>query len=383
MAEKTGKNQTEGAMLPGEGTRGPALHHVHPNNFDLIRLFAALQVVYAHGSAHLQVPYGVLGRRLHDLLTAFPGVPIFFVVSGFLISMSFERHPALGTYAQNRFLRIYPALWVAFLVGLILVAGTGFVRLSTLESPAFLGWVIAQLSVVQFYNPEFLRGFGVGVLNGSLWTIPVELGFYALLPLLYLGVLDRTSRRNGDVFLVLLALASFGIWFGIQPTPDRTARIVLRLAMVTVVPHLYMFLFGTLVQRHREHLRPLLAGRALLWAGLYVMAFFGGRAILPRTLIGNFAFDLLWQVMLAILVVSVAFTMRRSSDRLLRGNDVSYGVYLYHMLVVNLFVYLGWTGRIADLLVTFATTVALAVLSWKLVESPALRRKRSALHRVH
>lgn len=48
------------------------------NNFDLIRLFAASQVMVGHAVAHMKLPFPVFAEYL---LNAFPGVPIFFVVS--------------------------------------------------------------------------------------------------------------------------------------------------------------------------------------------------------------------------------------------------------------------------------------------------------------
>ena len=149
------------------------------NNFDLIRLFAAAQVVIVHGVDHL----GVRGvDRFIDLISYFPGVPIFFTISGFLISKSWERSPDYKSYFRNRLLRIYPALWVClfFTITIFITSGVRF------DFGEFAAWLAAQLTFFQFYNPEFLRTFGVGVMNGSLWTIPVELQFYFLLPFLYL-----------------------------------------------------------------------------------------------------------------------------------------------------------------------------------------------------
>mgnify|MGYP001238677287 CR=1 FL=1 len=54
------------------------------NNFDLLRLFAALQVALEHSSVHLQHSYAIL-----DMLALFPGVPIFFFLSGYLIFGSY------------------------------------------------------------------------------------------------------------------------------------------------------------------------------------------------------------------------------------------------------------------------------------------------------
>ena len=61
------------------------------NNFDLIRLLAALQVVFTHSQHHFELQGGILEKIGKHFLFYFPGVPIFFTVSGFLIFWSFER----------------------------------------------------------------------------------------------------------------------------------------------------------------------------------------------------------------------------------------------------------------------------------------------------
>ena len=69
-----------------------------------------------------------------------------------------------------------------------------------LDSQFFL-WFVAQSTFFQFFNPDFLRGFGVGVLNGSLWTIALELQFYILTPILFWLV-----SKNRIFFGLLLVL---------------------------------------------------------------------------------------------------------------------------------------------------------------------------------
>ncbi len=63
---------------------------------------------------------------------------------------------------------------------------SGFVRSTT-----FWAWLAGQVSFLQFFNPEQFRGFGIGVANGALWTITVELQFYVFIPLLYATVFGR------------------------------------------------------------------------------------------------------------------------------------------------------------------------------------------------
>ena len=77
------------------------------NNFDFIRLIAALQVALVHGITHLEVK--ILNPFL-DFLNLFPGVPIFFFLSGFLISASWERNSNVKNFSLNRFYRIFSRL---------------------------------------------------------------------------------------------------------------------------------------------------------------------------------------------------------------------------------------------------------------------------------
>ena len=81
------------------------------NNFDLLRLLAALQVAVVHSIGSLK-PTGYFARLLGACLDRFPGVPIFFVISGVLISKSHQRSDSLRDYLRNRCLRIFPGVWV-------------------------------------------------------------------------------------------------------------------------------------------------------------------------------------------------------------------------------------------------------------------------------
>lgn len=353
------------------------------NNFDLLRLIAALQVVYIHAIRHLGISFGPAGQFFNEVVALFPGVPIFFVISGFLISRSYENASSASSYARNRFLRVFPGLWAAFAVSLVLLLAFEALTWSFVSSPQFFAWVGAQLTVAQFFNPDALRGFGVGVLNGSLWTIPVELQFYIALPVLYFCCVRGRTSRAGSVLVGTVAIVSYVLWF-VTVERDGNPGLAEKLLQVTLAPHLHMFLIGVLLQRHFHRFAHAFVDKGATWLAGYIAVDSAIRLLLGRTANGAPLLDAVSGVaaaasvvLLACFVVSFAYSRRTVSGHLLRGNDISYGVYVYHMLVVNAFLQLGWTGQPQHLAGAVAVTLVFALASWHLVERPALRLKRT------
>lgn len=353
------------------------------NNFDLIRLLAALQVAFEHAAQHLQV---AAAPALREFVALFPGVPIFFFVSGFLISRSFERNPDLREYAQNRALRIYPALIVCTLVAVASVAFTGYFSSREFSAALFVAWIAGQVTIVQFFNPDFMRGFGTGVLNGSLWSVTVELQFYLLLPLIYAlaGVDGRNGRdpaRGRRGLLALLSLALLAQLLSNQVGVDVRTTMAFKLLNVSFIPWIFMFLLGVLAQRHFELLHARLAGRFLPWFLAYVAAAMVATRVLGLD-IGN-AMNPLLSVLLAAAVLALAYTWPSLGHGLLRGNDISYGVYIYHVPVINLFIHAGWVGLgLHTVAAVVVISLALAAASWWGVERPCLRLKRHPMNPV-
>jgi peptidoglycan/LPS O-acetylase OafA/YrhL len=348
------------------------------NNFDLIRLAAALQVASIHA-----LPYFVPASRSWYLLRfveLFPGVPVFFFVSGFLISKSFEKNCRPREYALNRALRIYPALIVCFVASVAGAALTGYFNTVRPALSQWLRWTAAQLSFAQFYNPEFMRHYGVGVLNGSMWTVAVELQFYVLVPVLYVLLRLRSSATRRTNLLLCTAAALF--WVGnalyVAGTAHYANATWFKLIGVSFIPWFYMFLVGVFFQKNSDRLLPWLGGRWVQVLVVYCMLAAAGNSLLRLNLGNTLGLPLF--LVLAAVTFAAAYSRPQLSDQLLRRNDVSYGVYIYHMPVVNLLLAVGLAGRSIGFPIALCVTLVCAGLSWKLVEKPALRWKKHPLY---
>src|SRR3954453_14527498 len=159
--DHTGPAEPE-LINPGCSTSSPRMRNAqHTNNFDLIRLLAALQVLYVHAVGWLKLPNIPFPWRWP--LALFPGVAVFFVISGFLVTRSFldSRSGTLG-YFTRRALRIYPGLWVHFVVILLMLTIAGALPLPQLGGKAFWGWVGVAFTMGSDFCPTSSETFMAG-----------------------------------------------------------------------------------------------------------------------------------------------------------------------------------------------------------------------------
>lgn len=135
----------------------------------------------------------------------------------------------------------------------------------------------------------------------------------------------------------------------------------------TLPIYLFMFLVGVILQRSGDFVRRYVAGRVFTWLAVFA-AVEVATGLAGLRITGNFM-NQLSQLALGLLVIAAAHA------RAIRlPGDVSYGVYLYHMPVVNTLLELGASGRAAALQ-AMGATFALAIASWLLIERPALSLK--------
>jgi peptidoglycan/LPS O-acetylase OafA/YrhL len=324
------------------------------NNFDLLRLIFAAMVVVYHMGVLTQAPSL---SWMQQWVSGTFGLQGFFVVSGFLVSMSYDRSRSLLSYARKRARRIAPAY-----VTVVLGAAVLFVTLSRLPlasyfaDPEWRSYVLWNLLLANFTAPDLpgvFEGNYKQAVNGSLWTIKIEVAFYCMVP-----VCAYLCGRLGKwrvMFFLLVASLAWRIGF------ELFARMIdngfwSKLA-IQAPGQFAFFIAGTIAyERTRLGLPPPRLWMALAAAAAYALS-------------NDLVHELVAPLAVGAIVYWAAITMPYLG-RASRYGDFSYGVYLYHWPVLQTFIALGLFAYapVPAALATFATVFALAVCSWYLLE---------------
>lgn len=352
-------------------------NNFNKNNFNLIRLFAAFQVALVHIVRIMEIETTWIAGYVMHVFYMFPGVPIFFFISGFLISRSYENNSRLDEFFLNRVLRLYPGLIVCIAFSIALVMLSGYFQGREVKWFEVALLFLAKATFFQFYNPDFMRLYGDGVLNGSLWTITVEVQFYLLVPVLFLIISRKPPKCTANFVLVVLIFIFLLLNRLYAVMPDLVDEpIVTKLVGVSFLPWFYIFLLGVLVQRNFEFFYTYLAGRFNFAFPLYVVA-----AYMLSNIGNSFGNNInpIVVVLLVLTVFSFAYSRPTLSENILRGTDMSYGLYVYHMPVVNLMIFSGLYRKAEYGVLAFIACFMLAVISWRIIERPALSLKKHPL----
>ncbi len=342
------------------------------NSIDYFRLFAAIAVMYGHIITHMKLPKLPVITQIHQ---SFSGVMVMFFLSGFLITASIDRerqsnhpHKALR-YFISRFIRLYPALLAALglSVACILIFGSVNGTLTDWST-----YIATQASFLQFYSPAFLEGYGVGAPNGALWTIPIEIQWY-FIAWIFCSLFKKL--KTVWQFIVVLLFAFISCVYPL--TASILPRTVFLLIDETPIPYLYILFLGSLLYYHKDTILIFLAKRWYFFAGAYIAWSFANLSVIHFSY-GTYT-DVITSILLCLAVISAAFALGKHKLKI----DLSYGIYVYHMVIVNVFVEVFGTGKILYGVISFCLTIITAVISWYLIEKPAIGLKAKLLQKIN
>lgn len=375
----------EGVMQPADVTVTPERAQTKNRrsaSLDGLRGLAALCIFAFHGWLYTMPAPDATDRSslgdyaVHELRL---GLVAFFVLSGFLLSrpwfaaaLDAGRPPSLRRYFRARAARVLPAYYVALAGSIVLLwglRGTPGLRLPPSgELPLFLVFS-------QNFSPATVMK-----LNPPMWSLAVEVMFYAMLPLIGWLALRLPARRRMQALapLALLALGLAYNWaiagHGLGLTFSKTLAAMLPYFAIGMLAALALH-GRTIDMRAKRNL--VAAGVALVLADALVKAAAPARGIDTGELFVVMR-DLPSGVGFGLVVVALAGAPR---SRVLGGSllvtmgTISYGFYLWHVPV--LMVLRGYDllplDPVLGSLVAFVPSLALAALSWVALERPILR----------
>jgi len=352
---------TTATTMPLRTTDPVVTARLKENNFDALRLIFAGMVVVFHMGILSQAP---ALQWLERYISSTFAVQAFFFVSGFLVFMSCERSKSLKDYASKRFWRIAPAY-----VLVVVSAACLLVSLSTLApadyfgSPGFRNYLFYNLLLSNFSAPDLPGVFTSNheqAINGSLWTIKIEVAFYIAVPLLVWAVRKFGALKTLTTVFVLSSAWKLGFLF----LHEATGKELYFKLSKQLPGQLAFFVGGALAYyRTREGQSPPTAAIGL--AGILGYALTDG---------------LLHEAVAPVAVTAIVYWLSIGVPRLIdagKHGDFSYGLYLYHFPIVQTMIALGayqqhpWATAIGVL----AGTIVLSVLSWHLYEKRFLSHR--------
>lgn len=332
------------------------------NNFNLLRLLAAIFIAYYH--CYFMALGPAMDEKVYVGLYELSQITLnfFFITSGFLIALSFTRRSSLFSYFVARIARLIPGL---FILSLLICFVMGPLVTNVSLSEYFLSlktWLYVPLTTA--LQPDrtlpgvFTNNINPNEIDAALWTLRYEMICYV--GLAALGVLGLLTDRVKFFYLSIAVLVAFlGITF------------LTNLREIAAVNHLMhfglSFFIGTFAFVYRDKI-PLHWGIALLLSFAALLMYMTlPRSIAEPVIILATAYFVFW----------LAYVPRGALLNFNKLGDYSYGVYIYHYPIEQLLMqFIGGFSPLTLFLITLPLSLVCAVLSWTFIERPSLNLVR-------
>lgn len=351
-----------------------------------IRAVAALLVVCTHAAYTTgKYPLGYFGTFWSRTEI---GVPIFFVLSGFLLFRPWVQAtihgrpaPSLRRYTRHRVRRIMPAYVVTVLVAYLLYH---FRTAGPNPGHTWLG-LLRNLTLTQIYTDNYMFSFLHQGLT-QMWSLAVEVGFYIALPLMAYVLLVGVCRRRWRPGLLLAGLAALAAvspaWLVLVHTVDWLpdgARLWPPAYLIWFVAGMLLTVLQAMGVRAYGFVAITLAMICYVIAATPIA---GEPTTSPKQLSEALAKSVFFAVIAGLAVAPLALGDNGWYARFLGTRpmvwlgEISYEIFLIHMMIMEIIMVnvLGWFVYTGNMWTLFALTVALTVppawllhhLTWEL-----------------
>lgn len=328
------------------------------NNFDLLRLLFATSVFLVHAAIISQNHYFL---TISNWLSSSIAVKSFFIVSGFLIFMSYENSKTNTAFFSKRIRRIYPGYLFVILMSVFI--GAFFTQSTLVDYCSFttVKYLFTNLLFLNFLQPTLPSLFTSNintVVNGSLWTLKIEVMFYILVPFIVFG-LRRYGCSVGIIFTFLLS-------------------VLYSYLMGFLADYLNNPLFVELKRQLPGQLSYFMIGAA----GYYYFETFKQYAayLLPTAIIlfllkAYLPWIIVEPIALGILVIYFA-TVFTNLGHFGKYGDFSYGIYILHFPIIQFILssHLLDDSEIVFFVIVIALVLLSSILLWHYIEKPFLNK---------
>ncbi|NIF46976.1 acyltransferase [Enterobacter sp. Ap-1006] len=330
------------------------------NNLDFIRLLCAYFVIYSH--AYVLAPsFGsddILYKtfQLGDIGFGSIAVKTFFLISGILITNSLMSGGNLFSFVISRFARIYPAFFVVVVISATVIGPL----VSTLSLSDYFSsnevWLYISKTLrlnIQYLLPGVFNNNALPAINGSIWTIPMEVKAYLYLMLTYL--LSMVFGHYKKYFIAFISIVIIAEPF----TPFK--GVFLAKTDVIGIYLLYPFFsIGCLLALFKENIKT---HHLLLISVSSLIAFIVfSKSELNRT----FCFHLFSSLFL----IYIASTPLIKKIKI--NNDISYGVYLWAFPAQQLIASAYPHSPYINMIIAFILSSILGLISFHVIENPSM-----------
>lgn len=324
------------------------------NNYDIIRLIASIVVIFSH-SFPLSIGYingsdpDPLNQLTGNISFGHLAVMVFFIISGFLITQSFDRSKNPVLFLKARVLRIIPAL--TFVVVLtIFILGPLVTTLHIDDYFSSHGTFEYFKNITMYYMVFHLPGvfehnaFPNGV-NGSLWTLMYE--FTCYIGVLILGI---TGLLRKEIILILFISTSILNSIGIGPV---------------AIEMLLFFSAGMLFYTYRNKINLKLSVFLISIIITFICFVYYKPYFMP---------------IITICITYIVMYLTYATKTKINGSkfgDLSYGTYIFAFPIQQMVTYYfgGTMTWWVNFLISLPITLIFAAISWNLIEKNALKYK--------
>ncbi len=301
------------------------------NSFNFLRLVCCLIVIYEHC-----VVLSGVNLPCYDLRGI--AVNVFFILSGFWVTLSFFKSNSVKKYATKRAKKILPQYWLVVVVCAVVLSAFSVLPLREYFCNAsFYKYLVANILTLNFIHPNLpgvFEGLALnGSVNGSLWTIKIEIGFYILLPFIVFVVKNLREKINGGGYecIVFVALYLLSVLYEVF-MPFVTEKTSLPSALNNQLPaFISYFVSGMIFAFYGEKLFP-----KLNFAFLPCLAIL----VLLNVFKIPFVSSIFMPVCLAVCVMFLGLNLKIFKN-VGQKTDYSYSLYLVHYPLAMCFISFG------------------------------------------